>query len=170
MKNIGAGRVAGRVLITALLAVSMTGGVSVAAAPIGSAPTVPADAAPAPAELVQETGSWFSHGRTLELRDDGTGEFAVWLGAFDGTRIQLSLIPAPGAAAVAEVAAVHEVGAGALAPAEQPGVGGLVTITFGDAVRTAHVEWTSGAHRLSADLCPTEGLDAQQMAALRCGA
>lgn len=177
MSGNSAGRRAGRVFAAAVLAASMTGAVSVAAAPIGAAPAVP-DAAPAPApapapspaELADETGSWFSHGYTLELRDDGTGELAAWLGAFDGTRIQLSLIPAPGPATVAEVTGIEQIGAGALAPAEQPGVGGLVTMTFGDEVRTAHVEWTSGADRLTADLCPTEGLDAEQMSALRCGA
>lgn len=159
-----------------------------AVAPAPAPPPAPAVApapapgnAPAPADVVRETGSWFAHGYTLELRDDGTGQFAVWHGAFDGTRIGLRLIPAPGPATVAEVTTVEQVGEGALAPHEQPGIGGLVTIAFGDVpvtdsapavegVRTAHVEWTSGADRLSADLCPAEGLDAEQMALLRCGA
>lgn len=119
---------------------------------------------------MRETGSWFAHGYTLDLREDGSGEFAVWIGAFDGTRIELRLIPAPGPATVAEITAIEQVGEGALAPHELPGVGGLVTATFGEPIRTAHVEWTSGANRLTADLCPTEGLNAQQMAALSCGA
>ena len=94
----------------------------------------------------------------------------MWVGAFDGTRIDVSLIPAPGPATVAEVVGVETVGAGALGPDGTPGIGGLVTIAFGAPVRTAHVEWTSGPRRLSADLCPTEGLDAVAMAILRCGA
>lgn len=125
---------------------------------------------PVPADLVEETGSWFAHGYTLDLRADGTGTFAVWVGAFDGTRIDVSLIPAPGPATVAEVVGVETVGAGALGPDGTPGIGGLVTIAFGAPVRTAHVEWTSGPRRLTADLCPTEGLDAVAMAILRCGA
>lgn len=131
--------------------------------------------------MIRETGSWFSHGYTLELRDDGTGTFAIWHGAFDGTTIDIRLIPAPGSATVAEVLSVGQIGAGALAPDEQPGVGGLVTIAFGDVpvtessptpegVRTAHVEWTSGANRQAVDLCPSEGIDAEQMTMLRCGA
>lgn len=125
---------------------------------------------PVPADLVEETGSWFAHGYTLDLRADGTGTFAVWVGAFDGTRIDVSLIPAPGPATVAEVVGVETVGDGALGPDGTPGIGGLVTIAFGAPVRTAHVEWTSGPRRLTADLCPTEGLDAVAMAILRCGA
>lgn len=156
-------------LAAASLVVSMAGVSALVAAPTVAAPTVAAPA-PSPAEVVRETGSWFSHGYTLDLRADGTGMFAAWVGAFDGTRVQLSLIPAPGSATVAEVTAVETVGLGGLGPDEQPGVGGLVTIAFGDAVRTAHVEWSSGPRRLAADLCPTEGLDAAQMAVLRCGA
>lgn len=125
---------------------------------------------PVPADLVEETGSWFAHGHTLDLRADGTGTFAVWVGAFDGNLIDVSLIPAPGPATVAEVVGVETVGAGALGPDGTPGIGGLVTIAFGAPVRTAHVEWTSGPRRLSADLCPTEDLDAVAMAILRCGA
>jgi hypothetical protein len=125
---------------------------------------------PVPADLVEETGSWFAHGHTLDLRADGTGTFAVWVGAFDGTLVDVSLIPAPGPATVAEVVGVETVGAGALGPDGTPGIGGLVTIAFGAPVRTAHVEWTSGPRRLSADLCPTEDLDAVAMAILRCGA
>jgi len=120
--------------------------------------------------VVRETGSWFAHGYTLDLRDDGTGDFAVWMGAFDGTRIALRLIPAPGPATVAEVQSVETIGQGALSPDTVPGVGGLVTISFGDPVRTAHVEWTAGADRLQADLCPSVGLDAAAMEILRCGA
>ncbi|MFN3601828.1 MAG: hypothetical protein ACK4UY_10625 [Dietzia sp.] len=161
-------RRAGRVLVAASLVMSMAGASTLAAAPTVAVPV--ASPVPSPAEVVRETGSWFSHGYTLDLRADGTGMFAAWVGAFDGTRVQLSLIPAPGSATVAEVTAVETVGLGGLAPDERPGVGGLVTIAFGDAVRTAHVEWSSGPHRLSADLCPTEGLDAAQMAVLRCGA
>lgn len=143
-----------------------------AAAPTALAVTAPATSAPAPAprEIVRQTGSWFAHGYTLDLHADGTGVFAAWVGAFDGTRVQLRLIPAPGPAVVAEVTGVETVGAGALGEAAQPGTGGLVTIGFGDAVRTAHVEWSAGPRRLTADLCPVEGLDAAQMAALQCGA
>lgn len=149
-------------LLASTLAVAPT--VVVAAAVAAPAPV------PAPHEVVRETGSWFAHGRTLDLRGDGTGTFASWVGAFDGTRLQLRLIPAPGPATVAEVTAVETVGAGALGPSETPGVGGLVTVVVGSPIRTAHVEWTSGPHRLAADLCPTVGLDAAQMNALRCGA
>lgn len=136
-------------------------------------PPAPAPAqasAPTPADVVRETGTWFAHGYTLDLRDDGTGDFAVWMGAFDGTRIALRLIPAPGPATVAEVLSVETIGQGALSPDAVPGVGGLVTISFGDPVRTAHVEWTAGADRLQADLCPSVGLDAAAMEILRCGA
>ncbi|MFN3339237.1 MAG: hypothetical protein ACK40Z_06015 [Dietzia sp.] len=154
----------GRGLVAASLVVSMAGASTLVAAPTVAVPV------PSPAEVVRETGSWFSHGYTLDLRADGTGMFAAWVGAFDGTRVQLSLIPAPGSATVAEVTAVETVGSGGLAPGELPGIGGLVTIAFGDGVRTAHVEWSSGPRRLAADLCPTEGLDAAQMAVLRCGA
>ena len=136
-------------------------------------PPAPAPAqasAPTPADVVRETGTWFAHGYTLDLRDDGTGDFAVWMGAFDGTRIALRLIPAPGPATVAEVLSVKTIGQGALSPDAVPGVGGLVTISFGDPVRTAHVEWTAGADRLQADLCPSVGLDAAAMEILRCGA
>lgn len=166
--------------MAAALAVMVAGAATIVAAPTGAAPadsgptlTGPAVAVvphPAPSEVVRETGSWISHGYTLDLRPDGTGAFSVWRGAFDGTRVQLRLIPAPGAAAVAEVTSVEVVGAGALGADEEPGVGGLVTILFGDEVRTAHVEWSSGPRRLAADLCPAVGLDAAQMATLRCGA
>ncbi|WP_245847675.1 hypothetical protein [Dietzia natronolimnaea] len=172
--------VVGRRLAAATAAVA----VAVLAAPTLAAPTLatpspavatpaapsPAVTAPSPAEVVRETGSWFSHGYTLDLRADGTGMLAAWVGAFDGTRVQLRLIPAPGPATVAEVTAVETVGRGGLAADQQPGVGGLVTVAFGDEVRTAHVEWSSGPRRLAADLCPVEGLDAEMMAALRCGA
>lgn len=138
-------------------------------APAPSPAPAPAPA-PTPADVVRETGTWFAHGYTLDLRDDGTGDFAVWMGAFDGTRIALRLIPAPGPATVAEVLSVETIGQGALSPDAVPGVGGLVTISFGDPVRTAHVEWTAGADRLQADLCPSVGLDAAAMEILRCGA
>lgn len=173
--------------MAAALAVMVAGAATIVAAPTGAAPadsgpaianptlTGPAVAVvlhPAPSEVVRETGSWISHGYALDLRPDGTGAFSVWRGAFDGTRVRLRLIPAPapGAAAVAEVTSVEVVGTGALGADEEPGVGGLVTILFGDEVRTAHVEWSSGPRRLAADLCPAVGLDAAQMATLRCGA
>ena len=79
-------------------------------------------------------------------------------------------IPAPGPATVADITGIDTVGGGALAPNQMPGLGGLVTIAFGDGIRTAHVEWTSGPRRSAVDLCPTEGLDATAMAVLRCGA
>lgn len=181
------GRIANRLLVAAALVTLTAGAASVAASPRTLAPvgpavpsavahvepmgaSVPAPAILSPADVVRETGRWFSHGRTLELRPDGTGTFAVWMGAFDGHLVQLRLIPAPGEATVAEVVAVDRVGAGALAPDEVPGIGGLVTVTFGQAARTAHVEWSSGPRRLAADLCPTEGLDARAMEELRCGA
>ena len=151
-------------LAAASLVVSMAGVSTLVAAPTLAVPV------PSPAEVVRETGSWFAHGYTLDLRADGTGMLAAWVGAFDGTRVQVRLIPAPGPATVAEVTAVETVGRGGLAPDEQPGIGGLVTIAVGDEVRTAHVEWSSGPRRLAADLCPTEGLDAEMMAVLRCGA
>lgn len=188
------GRTANRAILAAALVAITAGAMSVAAAPTGTGPgdravpTATAHIAPAalesgpalalalapailsPADVVRETGSWFAHGYTLDLRQDGTGTFAVWLGAFDGHRIQLRLIPAPGEVTVAEVVAVETVGRGALAADELPGIGGLVTVAVGREVRTAHVEWSSGPRRLSADLCPTEGLDAQAMSMLRCGA
>ncbi|MDV8000795.1 hypothetical protein [Rhodococcus sp. IEGM 1408] len=167
----------------AALAVMVTGATTIVAAPIGAAPadSGPSIAGPAnsgvvvvsdptPSEVVRDTGSWISHGYTLDLWSDGTGAFSVWRGAFDGTRVRLRLIPAPGAATVAEVTSVEVVGAGALGADEEPGVGGLVTIMFGDEVRNAHVEWSSGPRRLAADLCPATGLDAARMATLRCGA
>ena len=187
------GRTANRLLVAAALVTLTVGAGSVAASPrtlapggpavptvvapvapvaaSGSAPAVLAPpAVPSPADVVRETGRWFSHGRTLELRPDGSGTFAVWMGAFDGHLVQLRLIPAPGEATVAEVVAVDRVGEGALAHDEVPGIGGLVTVTFGPAARTAHVEWSSGPRRLAADLCATEGLDARAMEELRCGA
>lgn len=192
MKVIRVVRGTGRGLAAILLAVTLSGSaVSVAAAPT-QAPTrahaqVPAqtaapgqtaagDAVPTRAEQVRETGSWAAHGHTLDLHADGTGVFAVWHGAFDGTRVQVALIPAPGPATVAEVTAVEQIGAGALGPDDQPGVGGLVTLAFAPAgtgapeARTAHVEWTAGPHRHTADLCPVAGLDAREMAELGCGA
>ncbi|MBB1053888.1 hypothetical protein G6017_06145 [Dietzia sp. B44] len=157
-------RRAGRVLVAAALVASMAGVSTLVATPTSAAPVS------SPAEVVRETGSWFAHGYTLDLRADGTGMLAAWVGAFDGTRVQVRLIPAPGPATVAEVTAVETVGRGGLAPDEQPGIGGLVTIAVGDEVRTARVEWSSGPRRLAVDLCPTEGLDAEMMAVLRCGA
>ena len=188
------GTAVGRALLAASLAVMTAGAVTLVAAPGSAQPAVmqpsgptviePAGSAeaqyavivpavelpPAPADVVREVGSWFAHGYTLDLRPDGTGTFAVWLGALAGDRIQLRLIPAPGAATVAEVTAIETIGRGALGQDARPGTGGLVTISFGDAVRTAHVEWTAGPDRHSADLCPTEGLDSGAMEALRCGA
>lgn len=157
-------RRAGRALAAVALVASMAGVSTLVATPTSAAPV------PSPAEVVRETGSWFAHGYTLDLRADGTGMLAAWVGAVDGTRVQVRLIPAPGPATVAEVTAVETVGRGGLAPEEQPGIGGLVTIAVGDEVRTAHVEWSSGPRRLAVDLCPTEGLDAEMMAVLRCGA
>lgn len=190
MRRTQGGQASNRLILAAALVAITVGATSVVAAPTGAAPgdrSVPAAAAhvapaapgagpamaPAilsPADVVRETGSWFAHGYTLDLRQDGTGTFAAWLGAFDGHRFQLRLIPAPGEATVAEVVAVESVGSGALAPDELPGVGGLVTVAVGQEIRTAHIEWSSGPRRLSVDLCPTEGLDAQAMAMLRCGA
>lgn len=170
MRTGGAGRGIVRGALATALAVMIAGAATVVAVPTGAAPAVTGPAVPTPAEVVRETGSWISHGYTLELRPDGTGEFAAWVGAYDGTAIRLRLIPAPGPATVAEVTAVETIGEGGLATDEVPGVGGLVTLAFGDAVRTAHVEWSSGPRRLTADLCPAGGLDAAQMAALRCGA
>ena len=125
---------------------------------------------PAPADVVRETGSWFTHGTTLDLLADGTGTLASWVGAFDGDRISLRLIPAPGEATVAEIVGIETIGQGALGPEARPGVGGLVTVAFGAQARTAHVEWTSGAQRHAVDLCPAEGLDVAAMEALSCGA
>lgn len=170
MRIVGAGRAVMRGLAAIALAATVAGAATIVAVPTVAAPAVTGPTVPTPAEVVRETGSWVSHGYTLDLRPDGSGLFAAWVGAFDGTRIQLRLIPAPGSATVAEVTAIEKVGAGALGADEVPGVGGLVTIAFGDTVRTAHVEWSSGPRRLVADLCPTEGLDAAQMAVLRCGA
>lgn len=184
------GKSLGRALLAAALALTTTGAVVLVSAPTSALPAAAqpsvmhaagqpaampaADPAapvfPAPADVVRETGSWYSHGYTLDLRPDGTGTFAVWMGAFDGDRLQLRLIPAPGDATVAEVVAVETVGGGALGRDARPGIGGLVTILFGEGVRTAHVEWTSGPHRHLADLCPAAGLDAAEMELLRCGA
>lgn len=133
-------------------------------------PVTPVPDVPAPSDVVREVGSWFAHGTTLELLPDGNGTFATWVGAFDGNRISLRLIPAPGEATVAEVVAVETVGQGALAPEALPGMGGLFTIAFGIDVRTAHVEWTAGPDRHAVDLCPAQGLDAAMMEALSCGA
>lgn len=124
---------------------------------------------PAPADVVRETGSWFAHGTTLDLLADGTGTLATWVGAVNGDRISLRLIPAPGEATVAEIVGIETIGQGALGEA-RPGVGGLVTVAFGAQMRTAHVEWTSGAQRHAVDLCPVDGLDAAAMEALSCGA
>ncbi|MCT1713315.1 hypothetical protein M3B38_15300 [Dietzia cinnamea] len=193
MRHYLGGQTANRLLVAAALVTLTAGAASVAASPQAFAPGEPAvptvvapvapvaasgpapavlapPAVPSPADVVRETGRWFSHGRTLELRPDGSGTFAVWMGAFDGHLVQLRLIPAPGEATVAEVVAVDRVGEGALAHDEVPGIGGLVTVTFGPAARTAHVEWSSGPRRLAADLCATEGLDARAMEELRCGA
>ncbi|KAA0917109.1 hypothetical protein [Dietzia sp. ANT_WB102] len=181
---------ASRLILAAALVTVTVGAASVAAAPTvpspggGAAPSAVARIAPAaldsgpsmapailsPADVVRETGSWFAHGYTLDLRQNGTGTFAVWFGANDGNRVQLRLIPAPGEATVAEVVAIETVGGGAMSPDEVPGIGGLVTVAIGQQIRTAHVEWSSGPRRLSVDLCPTEGLNAQDMATLRCGA
>lgn len=169
MANNRAVRAAGRTLAATLLAVALSGTAGAVAAAPTPGPAGVGDSVPARADQVRETGSWASHGYTLDLLSDGTGGFAVWHGAFDGTRVQFALIPAPGPATVAEVTAVEQVGAGALGPDERPGVGGLVTIAFGP-TRTAHVEWTSGPRRLAAELCPVVGLDAREMAELGCGA
>lgn len=166
----GVGRAVTRGVVAATLAAMLAGATTVVAVSTGATPAATGPAVPTPAEVVRETGSWISHGYTLELRPDGTGEFAAWVGAYDGTSIQLRLIPAPGPATVAEVTAVETIGDGGLGVDEVPGVGGLVTIAFGDAVRTAHVEWSSGPRRMTADLCPATGLDAAAMEALRCGA
>ncbi len=190
------GQWASRVILAVALAVTTAGAAAVATADPGPGPALPdvpaqvpvadpvdvvanysdvdelvlPEGVPAPADVVRETGSWFSHGRTLVLRPDGSGTFESWIGAFDGDRISLRLIPAPGEATVAEIVAIEPFGEGALAPEARPGVGGLVTVTFGTGIRTAHLEWTSGADRHSVDLCPAEGLDAAAMEALRCGA
>ena len=168
----------GQSLLAASLAVITAGAVTLVAEPTNaravsgqpSGPAIAAASVPAPSDVVREVGSWFAHGYTLDLRRDGTGTFSVWLGAFDGDRVQLRLIPAPGPATVAEVIAVETVGDGALGPDARPGIGGLVTILFGEQETTAHVEWTSGPDRHAVDLCPTAGLDADAMNALRCGA
>ncbi|MBB1025609.1 hypothetical protein G6019_14480, partial [Dietzia sp. DQ12-76] len=108
----------GRRLAAATVAALMVVVSGLVAAPTLAAPALaapsPAVSVPSPAEVVRETGSWFSHGYTLDLRADGTGMFAAWMGAFDGTRVQLRLIPAPGPATVAEVTAVETVGRGGL--------------------------------------------------------
>lgn len=174
MSVVGGGEVR-RGVAAVVLAAAVGVTATAVAAPTSAAPTVSAAVAaappaPAPWEVVRQTGSWIAHGYTLDLHSDGTGVFAAWVGAFDGTRVQLRLIPAPGPATVAEVTGVETVGDGGLARDAQPGTGGLVTIGFGDAERTAHVEWSSGPRRFAADLCPAEGLDAARMAALRCGA
>lgn len=199
MRPVHGGEMARRAILAAALVVTTAGAAAVATADSGSDPRRPGapaeaslqvaqvpspdaagygDAAelmvpegvPAPADVVRETGSWFRHGTTLDLRSDGTGTLATWVGAVDGDRISLRLIPAPGAATVAEIVAIDTVGQGALAEEARPGIGGLVTVSFGAPVRTAHVEWTSGAQRHAVDLCPAEGLDAAAMEALRCGA
>ncbi len=168
----------GRSLLAASLAVITAGAVTLVAEPTNaravsgqpSGPAIAAASDPAPSDVVREVGSWFAHGYTLDLRRDGTGTFSVWLGAFDGDRVQLRLIPAPGPATVAEVIAVETVGDGALGPDARPGIGGLVTILFGEEITTAHVEWTSGPDRHAVDLCPAVGLDVDSMNALHCGA
>ena len=185
MRLVGGGRDAARAVVGLASGALLTLAVAMVSAPTGPAQfgvgpsgAVPAIShvvveqavAPLPSAVVRETGSWFAHGYTLDLRPDGTGTFAVWNGAYDGTRLQLRLVPLPGPAVVADITAIETVGAGALGPRELPGLGGLVTVAVGEDVRTAHVEWTSGPQRLAADLCPTEGLDAAAMAALRCGA
>lgn len=194
MRLQGRGKAASRAFLAASLAVMTTAAVTLVAAPtsaqpVGGQPSVPsvvqpaepavlhpagpavtAPAVPVPSEVVREVGSWFAHGYTLDLRPDGTGTFSVWLGALDGDRVQLRLIPAPGAATVAEVTAIETVGDGALGPDARPGVGGLVTILFGEDLRTAHLEWTSGPDRHAVDLCPAAGLDVATMETLRCGA
>lgn len=183
------GHRASRAILAAALAVTTVGAAAVATAdPVSDSalPVVPApglvaglsgvsgpavpEGVPSPADVVRETGSWFSHGRTLDLRSDGSGTFESWVGAFDGDRISLSLVPAPGEATVAEVVATESFGEGALPAGTRPGVGGLVTVTFGTGIRTAHLEWTSGPDRHAVDLCPAEGLDAAAMEALHCGA
>lgn len=199
MRPVHGGEMARRAILAAALVVTTAGAAAVATADSGSDSRPPGNPAevslpvqhepaanaavygdaaelrvpegvPAPADVVRETGSWFAHGTTLDLRPDGTGTLATWVGAFDGDRISLRLIPAPGAATVAEIVAIETVGQGALAPEVRPGIGGLVTVSFGERVRTAHVEWTCGAQRHAVDLCPAEGLDAAAMEALRCGA
>ena len=181
MRTVHGGEMARRALLAAALVVTTAGAAAVATADSGPGSRLPAapgevtqlvvpEGVPAPADVVRETGSWFTHGTTLDLLADGTGTLATWVGAFDGDRIALRLIPAPGEATVAEVVAIETVGRGALGPQARPGIGGLVTIEFGTQVRSAHVEWASGAERHAVDLCPAEGLDAAAMEALRCGA
>ena len=178
-----------RAILAVALVVTTAGASAVATADPGSGPAVPGipaqvpvagrsgvdelvvpEGVPTPSDVVRETGSWFSHGRTLVLRSDGSGTFESWIGAFDGDLISLRLIPAPGDATVAEIVAVETIGEGALASEARPGVGGLVTVTFGTGIRTAHLEWTAGPDRHPVDLCPAEGLDASAMEALGCGA
>ena len=154
----GPGVRGGAVLAAAALAVSgMLGPVATAAGP-------------APADLPGHTGRWMSHGRVLELRDDGTGTFSAWIGARDGTHVDLSRVPAPGPAEVSEVTGVRTQGAGAMSPSEAPGVGALVQIGVDDGTGVAHVEWSSGPRSMTSDLCPTTPLTREQMEILHCGA
>ena len=171
------GQWASRAILAVALVVTTAGASAVATADPGSGPALPGipaqvpvagrsgvdelvvpEGVPTPSDVVRETGSWFSHGRTLVLRSDGSGTFETWIGAFDGDRT------------VAEIVAVETIGEGALASEARPGVGGLVTVTFGTGIRTAHLEWTAGPDRHPVDLCPAEGLDASAMEALGCGA
>ena len=197
LRNVG--QMARRAIVVASVVMTSAGAAAVAATESGPTPTLPVvpagvaqpselevfpapgpAAAPVPADVVTQTGSWFAHGTTLDLWSDGTGQLATWVGAFDGDRLSLRLIPAPGPATVAEIVAIETVGQGALAPDERPGLGGLVTVIFdavpnadaagGEGLRTAHVEWTSGPHRHAVDLCPAHGLDAAAIETLGCGA
>lgn len=199
MRPRNVGQMARRAIVVASVVMASAGAAAVAATESGPTPTLPVvpavvaqpselevfpapgpAAAPVPADVVTQTGSWFAHGTTLDLWSDGTGLLATWVGAFDGDRLSLRLIPAPGPATVAEIVAIETVGQGALAPDERPGLGGLVTVIFdavphadaagGEGLRTAHVEWTSGPHRHAVDLCPAHGLDAAAMETLGCGA
>ena len=154
--------------VCGVAAVAVSATVMVGAPAVSASPTAQGEAPPA--ALVARTGGWFSHGRTLELRDDGTGTLAAWIGAFDGTRIELRLVPLDGVGEVAEVTGIEQIGRGALAPSETPGPGGLVTVEFGDPVPTAHVQWSAGARRMQADLCPVSGLTRSDMERLHCGA
>ena len=156
--------------VAVAVALAVSAGVATAV-PATADPSSPAgNGVPSPTQLVERTGQWFSHGRTLELRDDGTGTFTAWIGAFDGTRIRLRLVPVDGVGEVAEVTAVEQIGLGALSPSETPGVGDLVTIGFGEPVPTAHVQWSAGPRRKRAGLCPVAGLNRHDMEALGCGA